>query len=418
MTLARSKPWSEDTVCEPERAAYDRDFYTWTLEQAALIREGRFAEVDRENVAEEIESLGRSEFSRLVSFYSLIQLHMLKWEHQPNLRSRSWANSIELHRMHAAEALEDYPGLKSRVDEAVVRAYRAARLEAIRETGLSKKVFPETCPFTLDEMLMRPYDFDRPLPTVLKIRLIPCLDVKDGRVVKGVRFIDLRDAGDPVEAAKAYDAAGADELCFLDITASHEARGILLDVVRRTAEACFMPLTVGGGVRTVEDIRRLLLAGADKVSINTAAVNNRAFVREAAQKFGDQCIVVAIDAKAVAPGRWEIFTHGGRKPTGIDAVAFAQEVVALGAGELLVTSMDRDGTKAGYDLALTRAIADAVPAPVIASGGVGTLDHLVDGVREGHASAVLAASIFHFGEYSIAQAKAHMAHAGLAMRMD
>src|SRR5215208_3701748 len=216
---------------------------------------------------------------------------------------------------------------------------------------------------------------------VLKIRLIPCLDVKDGRVVKGVRFVDLRDAGDPVEAAKAYDAAGADELCFLDITASHEARGILFDVVRRTAKACFMPLTVGGGVRTVEDIRQLLLAGADKVSINTAAVNNRAFVREAAQKFGDQCIVVAIDAKAVAPGRWEIFTHGGRKPTGIDAVAFAQEVVALGAGELLVTSMDRDGTKAGYDLALTRAIADAVPAPVIASGGVGTLDHLVEGVR-------------------------------------
>jgi len=253
---------------------------------------------------------------------------------------------------------------------------------------------------------------------MLKVRLIPCLDVKDGRVVKGVQFVDLVDAGDPVEAAKAYDAAGADELCFLDITASHEARGILLDVVQRTAEACFMPLTVGGGVRTVEDIRKLLLAGADKVSINTAAVNNRAFVREAAQKFGDQCIVVAIDAKAVAPGRWEIFTHGGRKPTGIDAVAFAQEVVALGAGELLVTSMDRDGTKAGYDLALTRAIADAVPAPVIASGGVGTLDHLVDGVREGHASAVLAASIFHFGEYSIAQAKAHMARAGLAMRMD
>ncbi len=257
---------------------------------------------------------------------------------------------------------------------------------------------------------------------MLKIRLIPCLDVKDGRVVKGVRFVDLRDAGDPVEAAKAYDAAGADELCFLDITASHEARGILLDVVRRTAEACFMPLTVGGGVRAVEDIRQLLLAGADKVSINTAAVNNRGFVREAAQKFGDQCIVVAIDAKRVsqdgAPGRWEIFTHGGRKPTGIDAVAFAQEVVALGAGELLVTSMDRDGTKAGYDLALTRAIADAVSAPVIASGGVGTLDHLVDGVREGHASAVLAASIFHFGEYSIAEAKAHMARAGLAMRMD
>jgi cyclase len=257
---------------------------------------------------------------------------------------------------------------------------------------------------------------------VLKIRLIPCLDVKDGRVVKGVRFVDLRDAGDPVEAAKAYDAAGADELCFLDIAASHEARSILLDVVRRTAEACFMPLTVGGGVRTVEDIRQLLLAGADKVSINTAAVNNRGFVREAAQKFGDQCIVVAIDAKRVspdgAPERWEIFTHGGRKPTGINAVAFAQEVVELGAGELLVTSMDRDGTKAGYDLALTRAIADAVPAPVIASGGVGTLDHLVDGVREGHASAVLAASIFHFGEYSIAQAKAHMARAGLAMRMN
>ena len=257
---------------------------------------------------------------------------------------------------------------------------------------------------------------------MLKIRLIPCLDVKDGRVVKGVRFVDLRDAGDPVEAAKVYDAAGADELCFLDITASHEARGILLDVVRRTAEACFMPLTVGGGVRAIEDIRQLLLAGADKVSINTAAVNNRGFVREAAQKFGDQCIVVAIDAKRVsqdgAPGRWEIFTHGGRKPTGIDAVAFAQEVVALGAGELLVTSMDRDGTKAGYDLALTRAIADAVSAPVIASGGVGTLDHLVDGVREGHASAVLAASIFHFGEYSIAEAKAHMARAGLAMRMD
>jgi len=252
----------------------------------------------------------------------------------------------------------------------------------------------------------------------LKVRLIPCLDVKDGRVVKGVQFVDLRDAGDPVEAAKAYDAAGADELCFLDITASHEARGILLDVVRRTAEACFMPLTVGGGVRTVEDIRRLLLAGADKVSINTAAVNNRAFVREAAQKFGDQCVVVAIDAKGVSPGRWEIFTHGGRKATGIDAVAFAQEVVASGAGELLVTSMDRDGTKAGYDLALTRAIADAVPVPVIASGGVGTLDHLVDGIREGHASAVLAASIFHFGEHSISEAKAHMARAGLAMRVD
>jgi cyclase len=257
---------------------------------------------------------------------------------------------------------------------------------------------------------------------VLKIRLIPCLDVKDGRVVKGVKFVDLRDAGDPVEAAKAYDAAGADELCFLDITASHEDRGILLDAVRRTAEACFMPLTVGGGVRTVEDIRRLLLAGADKVSINTAAVNNPEFIRAAAEKFGDQCIVVAVDAKRVsAPGereRWEIFTHGGRKQTGIDAVGFARRAASLGAGELLVTSMDRDGTKAGYDLSLVRAIADAVPIPVIASGGVGDLDDLVGGVREGHASAVLAASIFHFGEYSIAQAKAHMARAGLAMRMD
>jgi cyclase len=257
---------------------------------------------------------------------------------------------------------------------------------------------------------------------VLKIRLIPCLDVKDGRVVKGVKFVDLRDAGDPVEAAKAYDAAGADELCFLDITASHEDRGILLDVVRRTAEACFMPLTVGGGVRTVEDIRRLLLAGADKVSINTAAVNRPEFVREAAEKFGDQCIVVAVDAKRVSgPGereRWEIFTHGGRKATGTDAVEFARRAASLGAGELLVTSMDRDGTKVGYDLSLVRAIADAVPIPVIASGGVGDLDDLVEGVREGHASAVLAASIFHFGEYSIAEAKAHMARAGLAMRMD
>jgi len=257
---------------------------------------------------------------------------------------------------------------------------------------------------------------------VLKIRLIPCLDVKDGRVVKGVKFVDLRDAGDPVEAAKAYDAAGADELCFLDITASHEDRGILLEVVRRTAEACFMPLTVGGGVRTVEDIRRLLLAGADKVSINTAAVKSPEFVCEAAEKFGDQCIVVAIDAKKASrpgePDRWEIFTHGGRNPTGIDAVAFARKAAALGAGELLVTSMDRDGAKSGYDIALVRSIADAVPIPVIASGGVGDLDDLVDGVREGHASAVLAASIFHFGEYSIAQAKAHMARAGLAMRMD
>src|SRR5215213_5263955 len=257
---------------------------------------------------------------------------------------------------------------------------------------------------------------------VLKIRLIPCLDVKDGRVVKGVKFVELRDAGDPVEAAKAYDAAGADELCFLDITASHEDRGILLDVVRRTAEACFMPLTVGGGVRAVEDIRKLLLAGADKVSINTAAVANPEFVREAAEKFGSQCIVVAVDAKKVSgPGerdRWEIFTHGGRKATGIDAVAFAGKAAARGAGELLVTSMDRDGTKSGYDIALIRSIADAVPIPVIASGGVGDLDDLVEGVRDGHASAVLAASIFHFGEYSIAQAKAHMAQAGLAMRMD
>jgi cyclase len=257
---------------------------------------------------------------------------------------------------------------------------------------------------------------------MLKVRLIPCLDVKDGRVVKGVRFADLRDAGDPVAAAKAYDAAGADELCFLDITASHENRGILLDVVRRTAEACFMPLTVGGGVRTVEDIRGLLLAGADKVSINTAAVRNPGFVREAAQKFGDQCIVVAIDAKRVprpdGSDRWEIFTHGGRSATGIDAVAFAREVAALGAGELLVTSMDRDGTQAGYDIALVRAVSDSVGVPVIASGGVGTLEHLVEGVRDGRASAVLAASIFHFGTYSIAEAKAHMAKAGLRMRLD
>jgi cyclase len=257
---------------------------------------------------------------------------------------------------------------------------------------------------------------------MLKVRLIPCLDVKDGRVVKGVQFVDLVDAGDPVEAAKAYDAAGADELCFLDITASHEARGILLDVVRRTAEACFMPLTVGGGVRTVEDIRKLLLAGADKVSINTAAVKNPDFVREAAEKFGAQCIVVAIDAKKVsgegeAP-RWEIFTHGGRTPTGIDAIAFAKQVAELGAGELLVTSMDRDGTKGGYDLALVRAIADAVSVPVIASGGVGNLDHLVDGVKDGHASAVLAASIFHFGTHTISEAKGYMAEAGLKMRLD
>jgi cyclase len=252
---------------------------------------------------------------------------------------------------------------------------------------------------------------------MLKARLIPCLDVKDGRVVKGVNFVDLRDAGDPVEIAKAYDAAGADELCFLDITATHENRGIILDVVSRTAEACFMPLTVGGGVRKLDDIRHLLLAGADKVSINSAAVADRDFVRQAAEKFGSQCVVVAIDAKQVAPGRWEIFTHGGRKPTGIDAVDFARDVVARGAGEILLTSMDRDGTGQGFDLALTRAIADAVPVPVIASGGVGTLDHLVAGIRDGHAAAVLAATIFHFGTYSIAEAKRHLSSSGIPMRL-
>jgi len=257
---------------------------------------------------------------------------------------------------------------------------------------------------------------------MFKVRVIPCLDVKDGRVVKGINFVDLRDAGDPVEAAIAYDAAGADELCFLDINATHENRGTMLDVVRRTAEACFMPLTVGGGVRTVEDVRTLLNYGADKVSINSAAVSRREFVKEAAEKFGDQCIVVAIDAKSVKrPGgseRWEIFTHGGRKATGIDAIEYAQEVVSLGAGEILLTSMDRDGTRQGFDIPLTRAIADSVKVPVIASGGVGNLDHLVAGIREGHATAVLAASIFHFGEFSIRAAKDHMVRAGLPMRLD
>jgi len=257
---------------------------------------------------------------------------------------------------------------------------------------------------------------------MLKVRIVPCLDVKDGRVVKGIRFLDLADAGDPVESARAYDAAGADELCFLDITASHENRGTILDVVARTAEVCFMPVTVGGGVRTVDDVRNLMLAGADKVSINTAAVNDRRIVAEAAEKFGAQAIVVAIDAKKVSregeDGRWEIFTHGGRKPTGIDAVEYAVEVARLGAGELLLTSMDRDGTGDGFDLGLTRAIADAVPVPVVASGGVGRLDHLVEGVREGHASAVLAASIFHFGTFTIRQAKEHMAAFGIPVRLD
>ena len=248
---------------------------------------------------------------------------------------------------------------------------------------------------------------------------VPCLDVRDGRVVKGVNFVDLVDAGDPVEQAKVYDAAGADELCFLDITASHENRGTILDVARRTAEQCFMPLTIGGGVRTLEDIRNLLLAGADKVSINTAAVKDPDFVARAAEKFGAQCIVVAIDAKSggdTASG-FEIFTHGGRQATEIDAVEFAKLVEAKGAGEILLTSMDRDGTREGFNIPLTRAIADAVSIPVIASGGVGTLDHLVEGVNEGRASAVLAASIFHFGEHTIAEAKRHMAKAGVAVRL-
>jgi len=252
---------------------------------------------------------------------------------------------------------------------------------------------------------------------MLKTRIIPCLDVADGRVVKGVNFVDLRDAGDPVEQARAYDAAGADELCFLDIHATHENRGTMYDLATRTAEQCFMPLTIGGGVRTVEDVRNLLLAGADKVSFNSAAVANPDVLTEAALRFGSQCIVCAIDAKTVAPGRWEIFTHGGRRPTGIDAVEFAITAASKGAGEILLTSMDRDGTKAGFNIPLTRAITDAVDIPVIASGGVGTLDHLVEGVTEGGASAVLAASIFHFGTFSIAEAKAHMAAAGIPVRL-
>ncbi len=250
----------------------------------------------------------------------------------------------------------------------------------------------------------------------VRVRVIPCLDVAGGRVVKGVNFVDLADAGDPVEQARVYDAAQADELCFLDITASHEARGTLLDVVARTAKVCFMPLTVGGGVRTTDDARALLLAGADKVAVNSAAVARPALVGEMAERFGAQCVVGAIDARQAGDGRWEVYTHGGRNPTGIDAVAHARDLAARGAGELLVTSMDRDGTRDGYDLALTRAIADAVAVPIIASGGVGTLDHLVAGVTQGHASAVLAASIFHFGQHTIADAHAAIAAAGLPIR--
>ena len=253
---------------------------------------------------------------------------------------------------------------------------------------------------------------------MLKTRIIPCLDVADGRVVKGINFVDLRDAGDPVDAAQAYDDAGADELCFLDINATHENRATMFDVVRRTAEQCYIPLTVGGGVRSAADVRALLRAGADKVSFNSAAVADPDVISAAADQFGSQCIVCAIDAKTVAPGQWQLFTHGGRKPTGLDAVEFAIKIAQKGAGEILLTSMDRDGTKAGFNLEMTRAISEAVDIPVIASGGVGTLDHLVDGVRLGGASAVLAASIFHFGDYTIAEAKAHMAAAGLAMRIE
>ena len=251
---------------------------------------------------------------------------------------------------------------------------------------------------------------------MLTARVIPCLDVKDGRVVKGINFVDLRDAGDPVEQARVYDQAGADELCFLDIAASHEKREIMLDVVARTAEVCFMPLTVGGGVRSTDDIRALLLAGADKVAINTAAVADPELVRAGAETFGSQCIVVAVDAKRSGAGGFEVFAHGGREPTGLDALAWTKRMAAVGAGEILLTSMDHDGTRAGYDLELTRAVADSLTIPVIASGGVGVLEHLVEGIRDGHASAVLAASIFHFGEHSIAEAKAHMAAAGVPVR--